>query len=104
MSMRTNRKTKGIFRVGNPMKMGMTEYGRGMKSVKAYKLIVEKAEKIKSFDLFTLMMVTLISTKLRWGMVVLLKFNSMIILIQAILECLGRLVKKGNLKIWVHLE
>src|SRR2546429_5814716 len=49
-SMRTNRKTKGIFRVGNPMGMGMREYGHGMKSVKAYKLIAEKAEKIKSFE------------------------------------------------------
>jgi len=50
MSMRTNRKTKGIFRVGNPSGMGMTEYGRGMKSVKGYKLIAEKAERIDKIE------------------------------------------------------
>lgn len=50
MSYRTNRKTKGTFRVRNPGQMGMAEYGRGMKSVKAYQLIKEKAEKIKSFE------------------------------------------------------
>jgi len=30
--------------------MGTAEYGRGMKSVKGYKLIAEKAEKIKSIE------------------------------------------------------
>ena len=50
MSMRTNRKTKGTFKVGNPMDMGTVEYGRGMKSVKGYKLIQEKAEKIVKFE------------------------------------------------------
>jgi hypothetical protein len=54
MSVRTRRGDRGpnrrTFRVGNPMKLDLPEYGRGMKSTKAYKLIKEKAERIDKIE------------------------------------------------------